>query len=310
MAFAHQTLNHQYDNSLVSNAFGFLRLPLNFEPYQSDAQAVITGVPFDLAVSGRSGTRYGPEAMRRISMQLAWEHCRFPWTFCLTDKLKVCDCGDLVYDFGDPHSFERNLTAHIGKLAAACKIPLCLGGDHFITLPILRGLQPQHGPMALVHFDAHSDTYAQGSQCDHGTMFHRAPEEGLIDKSHSIQIGIRTEYDARDGFLVLPAPVANDLSPAEIAQQIIERCGDMPCYLSFDIDCLDPAYAPGTGTPVMGGLSSDRILKVLRALGRLNLVGMDVVEVSPPYDHSDITALAGATIALEMLYLLASKQAD
>ena len=308
MSTPYQTLNHAYDNSLVSNAFGFLRLPLDFTPYEGDAQAVITGVPFDMAVSGRSGTRYGPEAMRRMSMHLAWEHCRFPWQFCLTDKLKVCDCGDLVYTFGDVNDFVDKLSTHAQKLASAHKVPLSLGGDDFITLPLLRGLSQVHGKLALVHFDAHSDTYAQGSICDHGTMFHHAPQEGLIDVAHSVQIGIRTEYDPQDGFLVLSGPQANEMTPDEIAAAIIARCGDLPVYLSFDIDCLDPAYAPGTGTPVLGGLSSDVILKVLRKLQPLNLVGMDVVEVSPPYDHGDITALAGATLALEMLYVLASKQ--
>ncbi len=308
MSAPYQTLNHEYDNSLVSNAFGFLRLPLNFTPYNSDAQAVITGVPFDMAVSGRAGTRYGPEAIRRMSMQLAWEHCRFPWTFALQDKLRVCDCGDLVYTFGDADDFSTKLCTHIHKLAAAGKVPLCLGGDHFITLPILRGVSAVHGQVALVHFDAHSDTYAQGSECDHGTMFHHAPQEGLIAVDHSVQVGIRTEFAPSDGFLVLTGPMANDMTADEIAAAIVKRCGALPVYLSFDIDCLDPAYAPGTGTPVLGGLSSDKILKVMRKLGALNIVGMDVVEVSPPYDHGDITALAGATLALEMLYLLASRQ--
>ena len=162
--------------------------------------------------------------------------------------------------------------------------------------------------MALIHFDAHADTYSNGSSYDHGTMFYHAPIEGLIDPSKSVQVGIRTEFSKKDGFLVLDGARANDMSVFEISRAIHERVGSQKVYLTFDIDCLDPAYAPGTGTPVMGGMSSDKILKILRTLKDLDIVGMDVVEVAPAYDHAEITALAAATIALEMLYLEASKR--
>jgi agmatinase len=185
---------------------------------------------------------------------------------------------------------------------------LSFGGDHFVTLPLLRAHAAHFGKMALIHFDAHTDTYANGSQFDHGTMFYHAPNEGLIDPTHSVQIGIRTEYDRDNGFTVLDAAQVNDRPIADVVQQIRSIVGDLPVYLSFDIDCLDPAFAPGTGTPVMGGLSSDRVLKLLRGLGDLPIVGMDVVEVAPAYDHGEITALAAATIALELLYLQASQK--
>ncbi|SPY32097.1 agmatinase [Pasteurella canis] len=161
----------------------------------------------------------------------------------------------------------------------------------------------------MIHFDAHTDTYENGSHFDHGTMFYHAPKEGLIDASHSVQIGIRTEFDRRLPFTVLSAPQVNDDSVEQTVEKIKAVVGDLPVYLTFDIDCLDPAYAPGTGTPVCGGLSTDRALKLLRALKEVNIVGMDVVEVSPAYDQSDITALAGATVALEMLYMQAWKKA-
>jgi agmatinase len=162
--------------------------------------------------------------------------------------------------------------------------------------------------MALVHFDAHTDTYANGSKFDHGTMFFHAPNEGLIDPNHSVQIGIRTEFDRDNGFTVLDAAQVNDRSVDDLLAQIKQIVGDMPVYLTFDIDCLDPAFAPGTGTPVIGGLTSDRALKLVRGMQSLNIVGMDVVEVAPAYDQSEITALAAATLGLEMLYLQAAKK--
>lgn len=302
------TLGHQTDNSLVSNNFGFLRLPLQFMPYDSDADWVITGIPYDIAVSGRSGARFGPEAVRRASVNLAWEHKKFPWTFDVRQRLNIIDCGDLVFASGDSRDFVEKLEQHTTRLLAAGKRSLAIGGDHFVTLPLLRAHAKHFGRLALIHFDAHTDTYDNGSEYDHGTMFHTAPKEGLIDPARSVQIGIRTEHSSKLPFTVLTAPEVNDNSIEATLAKIKAVVGDMPAYLTFDIDCLDPAYAPGTGTPVCGGLSSDRALKILRGLGSLNIVGMDVVEVAPSYDQSDITALAAATIALEMLYLQGAKR--
>ncbi|MBW5405746.1 agmatinase [Morganella morganii] len=302
------TLGNQTDNSLVSNAFGFLRLPLNFQPYTSDADWVITGVPFDMATSGRAGSRHGPAAIRQISTNLAWEGNRWPWTFDMRERLNVVDCGDLVFAFGDAQDMSNKLQAHTEKVLASGKKCLSFGGDHFVTLPLLRAHAKHFGKMALVHFDAHTDTYGNGSKFDHGTMFYHAPIEGLIDPAHSVQIGIRTEHETDNGFTVIDAAQVNDRTVDDVIAQVKAIVGDMPVYLTFDIDCLDPAFAPGTGTPVIGGLTTDRALKLLRGLQPLNIVGMDLVEVAPAYDQSDITALAGATIALEMLYLQAAKK--
>lgn len=302
------TLGNQVDNSLVSNAFGFLRFPLNFQPYSSDAEWVITGVPFDMATSGRAGSRHGPAAIRQVSTNLAWESHRWPWNFKLTDRLNVVDCGDVVFAFGDAQDMSDKLQAHTGKLLESGKRCLTFGGDHFVTLPLLRAHAKHFGKMALVHFDAHTDTYGNGSKFDHGTMFYHAPKEGLIDPNHSVQIGIRTEHDSDNGFTVLDAGQVNDRSVDDMVAQIKEIVGDLPVYLTFDIDCLDPAFAPGTGTPVIGGLTSDRALKLLRGIQSLNIVGMDLVEVAPAYDQSEITALAAASIALEMLYIQAAKK--
>lgn len=302
----YNTLNSKEDISLVSNNFGFLRLPVRFNPVGSDADWVITGVPFDAATSGRAGSRFGPEAIRRASVNLAWERCRFPWHFDVRDRLNIVDCGDLVYSFGDNQNLVGELELHTTTLLKAGKSCLTFGGDHFITLPLLRAHAKHFGQLAMIHFDAHTDTYENGSRFDHGTMFYHAVKEELIDASHSVQIGIRTEFDETLPFTVLSAPQVNDSSVEQIVTKIKAIVEERPVYLTFDIDCLDPAYAPGTGTPVCGGLSTDKVLKILRALKDLNIVGMDLVEVAPAYDKSEITALAGATIALEMLYMQAA----
>ncbi|EEX94695.1 agmatinase [Vibrio orientalis CIP 102891 = ATCC 33934] len=288
-----------------------MRRPYLRNPVSADADLVVLGVPLDMATSGRPGARMGPDAIRRASVNLAWEGKKFPWDFNVFDRAKVIDAGDLVFDCGDAEDFTYRLEAATSEILKSGKTMLALGGDHFITLPILRAYAKHHGEMALIHFDAHTDTYANGSNYDHGTMFYHAPNEGLISAKHSVQIGIRTEYEKDEhGFNVINAMEANDLSAESIVARIRDIIGDKPVYVTFDIDCLDPAFAPGTGTPVCGGLNSDKVLKILRGLAGVNIVGMDVVEVSPPYDHSDLTALAGATVALELMYAWASNRSN
>ncbi len=297
------------DYSLYSNSMSFMRLPYVRNPVDTEADLVVLGVPLDMATSGRPGARMGPDAIRRASVNLAWEGKKFPWDFNVFKRAKVIDAGDLVFDCGDAEDFTYRLEAATNEIIKSGKTMLALGGDHFITLPILRAYAKHHGEMALIHFDAHTDTYANGSAYDHGTMFYHAPNEGLISPKHSVQIGIRTQYEQEDhGFNVINAMEANDLDAESIVTRIRDIIGNKPVYVTFDIDCLDPAFAPGTGTPVCGGLNSDKVLKILRGLAGVNIVGMDVVEVSPPYDHSDVTALAGATIALELMYAWASSR--
>jgi agmatinase len=188
--------------------------------------------------------------------------------------------------------------------------PLTLGGDHFISYPILQALSRTHGPISLIHFDAHSDTWADdGVRIDHGTMFYQAAKTGIVDPSRSIQLGMRTFNEEKHGYEVLDARWLHRNGIDAALAAIKARVGDNPCYLSFDIDFLDPSYAPGTGTPVVGGFDTHTALEFIRGLKGVHLVGADVVEVSPPFDHAEITALAGASIAQEMLGLFASKRA-
>ncbi len=302
---ASDSLMGESSNS-YANIFSFMGFPLSRE-LTKDVDLAIMGVPYDLATSARPGTRYGPNAIRQASSILRWEKQRWPHPINLQDEFNIIDYGDLDFEIGKHDKMLENVISHADRIFTAGKKLLTLGGDHYVTLPLLRAAAKHHGKLALIHFDAHTDNETGFDGHYHGSMFYHAPIEGLIDPDKSIQIGIRTEYDMDSHpFQVLNADWANDHTAEEIIQQIIERVGDTPAYLSFDIDCLDPAYAPGTGTPVVGGLSSNKALQIIRGLNQLDIVAMDLMEVSPAYDQSEITALAGATLALEMLYMVAT----
>lgn len=289
-----------------AGALSFLRR--RYSRDLSGADVAVSGVPYDGAVTNRSGARLGPRAIRAASTQLA-ELKAFPFGFDPFDTLAVVDYGDCFIDPHRPETLVETIEAHIAELLAAGVFPLTLGGDHFVSYPILRAIAKQHGPVALVHFDAHSDTWDDdGAGHDHGSMFLRAKTEGLIDVSKSTQVGIRTYNDADHGFDILTAPWVHRHGVDATIEAIVERVGDAKVYLTFDMDCLDPAFAPGTGTPVPGGLTSAQALDIVRGLGALNLVGADVVEVSPAYDVSEITAIAAATVAHDILCLLAVKK--
>ena len=295
-------------SNTYANVFTFMGYPLSRELNDS-VDAVVMGVPYDLATSARSGTRMGPTGIRQASSQLRWEEKRWPWTFALADKLRVIDYGDICFGEGDHEEMIAKVVEEAGKILQAGKTLLTLGGDHFISLPLLRAAVKRHGKLALLHFDAHTDTEKSDNPYYHGSMFYQATNEGLIDPAKSIQVGIRTEYDYDNyEFAVLDATWANGHSAAEVEERIRAAVGDGPIYLSIDIDCLDPAYAPGTGTPVAGGLSSDKLLQIIRSLQGLNIVAMDVMEVAPAYDHAEITSLAAATLALELLHVIAASR--
>lgn len=297
-------------DATYSGAVSFLR-----RKYTRDltgADVAVVGIPFDLATTYRPGARLGPRAVRAASVQLA-ELKAFPFGFDPFDRLAVADWGDVFFDSGYGASeAPKAITEAIAGILAQGAKTLCFGGDHFVTYPILKAHYDTHGPIRLVHFDAHCDTWPDdGTRLDHGSMFARAAKEGIVDPAHSVQIGLRTWNDDDYGFTVLEAPWVHRNGPDAVIQRTLETVGtEAPAYLTFDIDCLDPAFAPGTGTPVAGGLSSAQALEILRGLGDLNWTGADVVEVAPAYDHAEITAIAAATLAHDWLCLEAAKKPE
>lgn len=288
------------------NAFGgatsFLR-----RRYTKDLtgyQLAVTGIPFDQAVTHRPGTRFGPRAIREMSALQAFDP-PYGWGFDPLSEFAIADYGDLAFDYARTPEFPDTLSAHIRGILDQGAGVIALGGDHSISQPILRAHAERYGPMALVHFDAHSDTWADPdpNRIDHGTMFYKAVQQGIIDVEHSVQVGIRTTNPDTLGIATIDAFDVHEAGPRGVAEKIRGIVEDRPVYLSFDIDCLDPAYAPGTGTPVWGGLTSAQAAIILRRLAGINLMGGDVVEVSPPYDTAGITAVAGAHVATELICL-------
>jgi agmatinase len=246
--------------------------------------------------------------VRAASTNVAWTR-QWPWEFDPFDRLAVVDYGDCVFDPGRPASVPAEIEAQAKAILDAGAALLTLGGDHFVSYPLLRAHAEKHGPLSLLHFDAHSDTWAdEDGRIDHGTMFYHAAREGIVDPARSVQVGLRTTNDDTLGFNILDARWVHSHSPEEVSQEIRRIVGDHKTYLTFDIDCLDPAYAPGTGTPVCGGLTTHTALEIVRGLRGINLVGMDLVEVAPAYDVGEITALAGATLALEFICLYAAER--
>ena len=267
----------------------------------------VMGVPYDAAVTYRPGCRLGPRAIRAASVQLA-ELKAFPFGFDLLESLSVVDFGDCWIDPHHPETVARDIEAQASEILAAGARLLTLGGDHFVSWPLLRAHAERHGPIALIQVDAHGDLWPDDpGRVDHGTMMGRAIREGLVDPGASTQIGIRTFHDTTEGLEVLTAPWVHRNGIGKALDVACRRAGSRPVYLSFDIDALDPAFAPGTGTPVPGGLASWQALELVRGLRPLDLVGMDIVEVSPPFDHAETTALAAAHLAHDWLCVLAEK---
>lgn len=274
------------------------------------ANVAIWGVPFDCATSNRPGARYGPAALRRASAIFDGDP-QYPSGECPFEDMAVIDCGDCFFEYERLNEAPAHIEAQARQIVDAGVHLISLGGDHFVTLPLLRAHRARHGALALVQFDAHQDTWDDdGTKMSHGTFVTRAVAEGLIDPARSIQIGVRTIAPEDYGIEILDMAQCEALGPAGVAARIRQRTGPGPCYLTFDIDCLDPAFAPGTGTPVAGGLSSREALSILWRLGELDWRGMDVVEVSPPYDHADITAIAGASVVQIYLQMLAARRRD
>jgi len=293
----------------------FARLPRIDEVSQADV--VILGVPFDSGVSYRPGARFGPSHIRESSRLLR------PYNPALQVPVfasqQVADAGDLAVN---PFSIDDAISAierGARALLERTGFVLTLGGDHTVALPMLRAVRAVRGPVAVIHFDAHLDTWDTyfGAAYTHGTPFRRAAEEGLLDRTGCLHVGTRgplytdadLSQDVELGFQVIPAPEVDQLGVTGMAERIAQRVGDRPVYVSVDIDVLDPAHAPGTGTPEAGGLTSRELLATLRSFARLNLVGADIVEVAPAYDHAQITGIAAAHVGYELLSALAAGKA-
>jgi guanidinobutyrase / D-arginase len=293
----------------------FARLPRLEDVTQADV--AILGVPFDSGVSYRPGARFGPSHIRESSRLLR------PYNPALQVPVfasqQVADAGDLAVN---PFSIDEAISAierGARALLERTRFVLTLGGDHTVALPMLRAVSAVHGPVAVVHFDAHLDTWDTyfGAAYTHGTPFRRAAEEGLLDRTGCLHVGIRgplygdadLSQDSELGFQVIPAPDVEQIGVTGMVERIRQRVGGRPVYVSVDIDVLDPAHAPGTGTPEAGGLSSRELLATLRSFAQLNLIGADIVEVAPAYDHAQITGIAAAHVGYELLSALAARKA-
>ncbi|MBK9237730.1 MAG: agmatinase [Rhodoferax sp.] len=273
-------------------------------PLQAQRFAV-AGVPFDGAVTNRPGARFGPQEIRRASLMLCdGLHPLFE----VSPMRHMGDAGDMRLPNASPLTEVRAQIQAQAAVLMARHHCVFLGGDHSVTLALLRAAKAQHGPLALVHFDAHCDTWQDhfGEPSGHGTWTYEAIQEGLVSPQHAVQIGLRSsgeraarEYVQDQGGMIFTARQLRGLDGAAlqpVVQSIAQRLGQRPCYLTLDIDCLDPAFAPGTGTPEPGGLSSSQVLTLLESLAGLNMVGMDCVEVAPAYDHAELTSNVAATL--------------
>ena len=304
-AFTSRDLKGTNLEPTYSGALSFMRRKYSKE--LADVDVVVSGFPLDTATTNRPGARFGPRAIRAASSNNAWNR-PYGAEFDPFDRLAVIDYGDCHWDHGRPEEIPAAIEAHAAHVLGSGASLLALGGDHFISYPLLKAYAKRHGPLSLIHFDAHSDTWddAEGAgRVDHGTMFYHAAKDGLVDPRRSVQIGLRTHNDDLMGFNVLDAPWVHENGGAKTAAEVRRIVGGHGAYLTFDIDCLDPSFAPGTGTPVPGGLSSAQAIAILRGLAGIRFLGMDIVEVAPAYDVSEITALAAAHLAHEWLALYA-----
>jgi len=304
------------DASVVPRFAGiatFARLPRLDEVGRADV--AIAGVPFDSGVSYRPGARFGPAHVREASRLLRpYNPAQDVFPF---GAQQVADAGDIVANPFDIGEAVRQVEAGAKELGEHADRILAIGGDHTIALPLLRAVNAKHGPVAVLHFDAHLDTWDTyfGAPTTHGTPFRRASEEGLIDLTASMHVGIRgplyaksdLEDDARLGFAIVTSEHLEERGVAAAIERIRGRVGTAPLYISIDIDVLDPAHAPGTGTPEAGGLTSRELLRIVRGLSDLPIVGADIVEVAPAYDHAQLTAVAASHVAYELLSAMAPR---
>jgi agmatinase len=295
-----------------AGAATFVRLPAIDQVHRYDI--AVLGAPFDNGTSFRPGARFGPIAVRTASRNLRPAY-HPDLGIAPLERLQVVDAGDVPANPFQLTVAIDQIRDHAREVLANRSRIVTIGGDHTVALPLLRAVNELHGPVALVHFDAHLDTWDTyfGSPLTHGTVFRRAFEEGLLIQDRSVHVGIRGPVydeldlhdDARFGFKIVRAGDIDRMGLEEVVATVRSRVGDAPVYLSVDIDVLDPAFAPGTGTPEMGGVTSRELLHLLRGLEGLAFVGGDVVEVAPAYDHAEVTALAAATVVYDIVTLMA-----
>jgi agmatinase len=266
----------------------------------------VVGIPFDLGTANRPGARLGPRAIREQSTLTAcFPWGLWPWEFNVFERCNVIDYSDVTFTPSYPDRMVSTVYAEVFRILDAGAATLALGGDHMVTYPLLKAHAKKYGRLSLIHFDAHSDSWCMGDDLNHGTMFYLAAQEGIVDPSRSVQVGIRTPNPDTHGYTVLHADRVLDEGVERTVHEIRRVVGDHVAYLTFDVDFLDPAYAPGTGTPVVGGPTTRQARQLLRGLAGTKIVGGDVVEVAPAYDATgSITALA-ATIAHDILHLIA-----
>lgn len=275
-------------------------------PYTNDLTNVdvaVYGIPYDVSTFNRAGTRFGPRAIRDMSCYAGIFAACWPHTYEFKSRFNLIDCGDVSFIPGKTESMLESADKLIGSLVDKNISTLGLGGDHLVAYPALKAHARKNGKLSLIHFDAHLDT-AEMPFLSHGSMFYYAAKEGLIDPETSIQLGIRTTNPATVNMNVITADQCHALGAKEIIKKIRDVVGDRACYISIDVDGMDPAFTPGTGTPVPGGLTSAMQREILWGLVGLNAVGGDVVEVSPPYDVAQTTALVAAVVGFDILYIL------
>lgn len=308
LAFTREDDRGTISEASYAGALSFMRR--RYTRDLSGADVAVMGIPFDLAVSSRSGARLGPRAVRSGSSHIAWS-APWPWATNPYEALSVIDYGDCRFDSGYPAGVPDEITDEARTVLASDTALLSLGGDHFVTYPLLKAHAEKHGPLSLIQFDAHTDTWAdEEGRIDHGTMLWHAVRDGLVVPERSVQVGIRTHNPEPLGFNIIDAMEVHRTGPQAVASKVRDIVGGHKTYVTFDIDALEPASAPGTGTPVIGGLSTYQAQEILRSLAGINVIGMDVVEVAPAYDVAEITALAAATIANDLLCLYAAARAD
>ncbi|MBO6564414.1 MAG: agmatinase [Pseudomonadales bacterium] len=311
MTTRQELLEHHATDMTYAGELSFLRRLMTQNITQADV--VVTGIPFDAATTYRPGARLGPQAIRAASVQLAeLAQNAFPDNIDLFSTLAIADYGDCELRSGELANVVDIITDHARNILKQAPFLISMGGDHFVTYPLLIAHVEKHGPLSLLHFDAHVDTWPDDAKrLDHGSMFLRALKEGLIDPERSVQVGIRSFSESDYGFRVIEAPWVHEQGVRATVDEIKRVLGDHATYLTFDIDCLDPAYAPGTGTPVAGGLTSAQALGIVRSLDGIDFVGMDMVEVAPAYDHAEITSIVAANIIHDFLLVLArNKRGD